>query len=385
MRGTLVVVAAVAMLGASCGGTRKTVPTHAAGPAPKLEGAHLRGPIPGEEVEGAYRDADGRPVDNVHRLLVIGEGDHRAVLLLGRRGDRPCVAAVPEARAENAPLDCFESFENPPLVVKLVVGGKNPRGTDWLAVLGVARAPTERVVLERQTAPLKAPLMTRSWRGFPWWAFGAMTERGNLGNELSAFDKSGEPVISSIDLGFSYNTPCQGNNEDVCGPKPPVGAWVEARDPVEEQSGSGEEDFEVAFAQPAVRRLLAGHRFFVDGAIAWQRCNGSALGSIVSLRIWPPVDFRGEIPILGETKENEDVSYRAGRAYVEAERVTAVWIYVDHQQRRVVGVELDAFDEAQDVDELPLARITKRDILKEPVPAGGPDDSSQCPKDEPGE
>jgi len=134
-----------------------------------------------------------------------------------------------------------------------------------------------------------------------------------------------------------------------------------------------------------VRRLLAGHTFFVDGAIAWQRCNGSALGSIVTLRIWPSVGFRGEIPILGETKKNEDVSYRTGRAYVEAEQVTAVWIYVDHEQRRVVGIELDAFDETQDVDELPLARITKQKMLEEPEPAGGPDDSSQCPKHEPGD
>ena len=374
-------VAAV-FLTTSCGsGTGRRAPAE---PAPKLQGVEIRGPIPGASVEGEFEDENGKPVSDVHRLIETGTGDRQVMLLLGRRHRTPCVGVVSSAEVERARLDCLAPYENPPLVVKLVVGGENPRGTDWLAVLGIARAPTERVVLERQTAPLKAPLITRSWRGFPWWAFGAMTESGNLGNQLSAFDKSGEPVVS-IDLGFSYNAPCQQNNEDVCGPKPPVGAWVEARDPVGEQSGAGEEDFGVAFAQSAVRRLLGGHRFFVDGAIAWQRCNGSALGSIVSLRIWPPVDFRGEIPILGETKENEDVSYRAGRAYVEAERVTAVWIYVDHQQRRVVGVELDAFDETQDVDELPLARITKREILKEPVPAGGPDDSSQCPKDEPGE
>jgi len=327
-----------------------------------------------------FRDERGRPVADVHRLLVIGEGDRRSILLLGRRRERPCVAAVPAA-SESTTLDCFESFENPPLVVKLVVGGKTRRGLDWLAVLGIARSPTARIVINRQTAPLKAPLTTRSWRGFGWWAFGAITTRGNLGNQFRAFDRDDQPIIN-IDLGFSYESPCIQNDEDVCGPNPPGGAWAEARDPVGAQSGAGDEDFDVAFGHPAVRRLLEGHTFFVDGAIAWQRCNGSDLGSIVSFRIWPPAGFRGEIPILGDTKDDEDVSYETGRAYVEAERITAVWVYVDHQRRRVVGVELDAFDETQEIDERPMVRIKKRELVEDPVPGGGPDDSSQCPENE---
>jgi hypothetical protein len=377
-------VLATALLTTSCGEARERAATSDSGPAPKLEGAHIRGPIPGEQVDGTYRDEKGRAVDDVHRLLVIGNGEHRAVLLLGRRGDRPCVAAVAAEKAEDAPLDCLESFENPPLVIRLVVGGETPRQTGWLAVLGIARAPTARVELDRQTAPLRAPLTTRSWPGFEWWGFGAMTERGNLGNQFGAFDAGGEPVIS-LDLGFSYNPPCLRSDEDVCGPKTPDKTWAESRDPVGALSGTGKEDFGTAFAHPAVRRLLAGHRFFVDGAILWQRCNGSTLGSIVSLRIWPPADFRGEIPILGDTKEGDDVSYREGLAYVEAERIAAVWVSVDQARNRVVGIDLDAFDESESDHERPKVRITKREILKEPVPAGGPDDSSQCPKDEPGE
>jgi hypothetical protein len=384
MRSTVVVVAVAGVLASSCGGERNPPAHPALGRAPKLEGLYLRGPIPGEHLEGAFRDEKGRAVADVHRLLVVGQEDRRAVLLLGRRGKTPCVAAVPPAKAEDAPLDCFESFENPPLVVKVVVGGRTPRGTDWLAVLGLARDPTARVVLDRQTAPLEASLETRSWRGFEWWAFGAMTVRGNLGNQFSAFDRKDEPVIS-LDLGFTYAPPCLRNDADVCGRRRPNQSWAEARDPVAEQSGGGTEDFDVAFAHPAVRRLLAGHTFFVDGAIAWQRCNGSALGSIVSVRIWPPVNFRGEIPTLGETREGEDVAYREGRAYVEAEGITAVWISVDHARQRVVGIELDAFDETDTDFEQPSVKISKREVLEEPVPAGGPDDSSQCPKEEPGD
>jgi hypothetical protein len=371
-------VLATALLTTSCGEARERAATSDSGPAPKLEGAHIRGPIPGEQVDGTYRDEKGRAVDDVHRLLVIGNGEHRAVLLLGRRGERPCVAAVPAEKAEDAPLDCLESFENPPLVIRLVVGGETPRQTGWLAVLGIARAPTARVELDRQTAPLRAPLTTRSWPGFEWWGFGAMTERGNLGNQFGAFDAGGEPVIS-LDLGFSYNPPCLRSDEDVCGPKTPDKTWAESRDPVGALSGTGKEDFGTAFAHPAVRRLLAGHRFFVDGADLWQRCNGSTLGSIVSLRIWPRVSFTGNVPYREYAKPGENVSYREGSAYVEAGGIASVWIWVDHARERVVGIEVDAFDDTALDEQPPQVRVRKFNVIHKPVPAGGPDDASQCP------
>jgi hypothetical protein len=378
------VLVTAALLTASCGSGPRTTAHSRAGPAPSLEGVELRGSIPGKKVEGRYRDEEGRAVIDVHRLLVVGAGDRRVALLLGRTRGTPCVGAVSETEVESARLDCFESFENPPLVVRVVVGGETRRRTDWLAVLVLARSPTARLVLESQKNLEKVPLTIRSWSGFAWHAFGAVTSRGALGNQLAAFDQNGEPVVR-VELSWSYNPPCLQNNEDVCGANRPSGPWAEVRDPVRNESGAGEEDLPIAFAHPAVRRLLAGQRFFVNATAAWDRCDGSPLGSIVSFRVWPPVSFRGEIPYHDYAKDGENVAYREGRAYVEAERIASVEAWVDHRRARVVGIELDAFDATEALEEQPRVRITKLDMIEKPAPAGGPDDADQCPKDEPGE
>jgi hypothetical protein len=79
------------------------------------------------------------------------------------------------------------------------------------------------------------------------------------------------------------------------------------------------------------------------------------------------------------------VAYREGRAYVEAERIASVEAWVDHRRARVVGIELDAFDDTEALEEQPKVRITKVDMIKGLAPAGGPDDADQCPEVEPGE
>jgi hypothetical protein len=369
-------LAAVLALTASCGnGTDR----HAAeaGPAPQLGGASLEGPFPGEALEGSFRDETGERVNDVHLLLSVGEGGRRAVLLVGRRGRRLCVSAVPSAQIETAQLDCLESYENPPLVVKVVAGGENRRRTDWLAVLGLTRAPIVRTEIDSQRNLEPLPLTVKSWRGFPWSAFAATSSRGALANELAALDDGNEAVVR-VPLSWSYNPPCLQENQDVCGPHDGGGQWAEGRDPIRDQSSRDDSDLTVAFAQPAVRRLLAGHRYFIGGTAEWLRCDGSHLGSQLSLRIWPRASFKGEIPYREYAKPGEDVSYREGRAYVEAEGIAPVWIWVDHARRRVVGIELDAFDESVD-DERTQAKITKFDVIEKPAPAGGPDDSSQCP------
>ena len=383
-RALVAVLVAAASLTASCGSGPRATTHSPTGPAPILEGVELRGSIPGEKVEGRYRDEEGRAVLDVHRLVVVGAEDRRVALLLGRRRGTPCVGAVSEVEVETARLDCFESFENPPLVVRVVVGGETRRRTDWLAVLGLARSPTARLVLASQRNLEKVPLTVRSWPGFEWQAFGAVTSRGALGNELAAFDRDGEPVVR-VELSWSYNPPCLQNNDDVCGAHPPPGPWTEARDPIRDESGGAEDDLRIAFADPAVRRLVAGRIYFINGEAGWERCDGSPLGSVASFRIWPPVSFRGEIPYHGYAKDGEDVAYREGRAYVEAERIASVEAWVDHRRARVVGIELDAFDDTEALEEQPKVRITKVDMIRGLAPAGGPDDADQCPEVEPGE
>jgi hypothetical protein len=96
------------------------------------------------------------------------------------------------------------------------------------------------------------------------------------------------------------------------------------------------------------------------------------------------VSFRGAIPFHDYAQDGEDVAYREGRAYVEAERVTSVEAWVDHARHRVVGIDLDAVDDTEGTLESQV-RINKFEWIDKPVPAGGPDDSSQCPEVEPGE
>jgi len=90
-RATLV---AAVLLSVSCGGAKRTT-SQPHGPAPTVQGVELRGPIPGDQISGNHVDEKGRSVTDVHALLTVGAGDRRSVLLLGRRQNRPCIAATP--------------------------------------------------------------------------------------------------------------------------------------------------------------------------------------------------------------------------------------------------------------------------------------------------
>jgi hypothetical protein len=99
------------------------------------------------------------------------------------------------------------------------------------------------------------------------------------------------------------------------------------------------------------------------------------------------VEFAGEVPVHEYADEDENFAYREGRAYMEAEDITTVEAWVDLARKRVVGIDVDAFDDTAfslEQDELP-AKITRRDELEEPKPAGSRDDASACPKHELGD
>ena len=205
-----------------------------------------------------------------------------------------------------------------------------------------------------------------------------LTRRGDLGNMLAARDRDRAAVVL-VELSWSYNPPCLQDNHDVCGAVPPPGSWSEPRHPVADASGADESAYPLVFAHPAVRRLAAGRRFFVNPAQGWERCDGSELGSVVSLRIWPPVSYEGEIPLHEYAREGEDVAYREGRAYVEADRVTSIEVWVDRRRKRVVGIDLDAFDATESLEEQSKVEIETWDVTDAPEPAGGKDDAGQCP------
>ena len=198
-----------------------------------------------------------------------------------------------------------------------------------------------------------------------------MSEHGNLANTLLVTDETEEPV-TALDLAWAYDAARS------------TGPWAEVRDPIAEASGADTTSHRIVFEHPAVRRLVAGHTFTINPTSGWVACDERSLGAVVSVRFSPAVEFEGEIPIHEYADEDEDVAYREGRAYVGAEDVTTVEAWVDLNRRRVVGIELDAFDDVSTLggdDDTP-AQIHRRDVVEEPKPAGGPDDADACPKHE---
>jgi hypothetical protein len=373
-------LASLVLLAAACGGEDSSE-RRSTGPAPHFDPVEIRGPLPGKLAEGVFRDEKGRPLSEVHELLFAETGRLRVELLLGRQGGVPCIGAR-LADARGAELDCFERWENPPLVARVVVGGETRRRTDWLAVLGLTQKPTSRLVLQPQAGNATA-LTLRAWPGFPWRAFATITEAGNLGNMLVAHDTDGD-LVAQVELSFAYNPPCLQRNEDVCAHRPPIpGPWNETRDPVQAASGTGHAASEFVFEHPAIRRLAAGRTFFVNPTAMWQKCNGQPLGAHMSLRFSPATTFEGEIPIHAYAEEGEDVAYQEGRARVEAEGIKAVDVWVDLNRRRVVGIDLEAFNAyVMSENEEVSTEINEWNVLEEPKPAGGHDDGDACPKHE---
>lgn len=137
---------------------------------------------------------------------------------------------------------------------------------------------------------------------------------------------------------------------------------------------------ETAFADGSVRRLAAGKTYVIAPTSGWYACSGRSLGAVVLLRFHPPASFAGEIPIHEYAGDDEPFAYREGRSYVEAEGITAVEVWIDKARRRVVGVDLRAFDPFVFEDEAPTADVEEYDELEEPKPAGGPDDPDACPE-----
>lgn len=337
-------------------------------PAPQLNALRVDGPIPGPRLDGRFVDEEGRPVSDVHELAAVGAGRRRTTLLFGQREGVPCIGAVaPDAEPR---LDCLERWENPPFLARVVIGGDIRARSDWFAVVGVLRAPAAAVSMQPQSGNARR-LELQSWPRFAWRSFAAMTEHGNFANTLLASDRAGK-AVTELEVSWAYDAARS------------VGPWAEVRDPIEWASGADKTSHPIVFEHPAVRRLVAGHTFAINPTSGWEACDGRSLGAVVAMRFHPPVAFEGAIPIHDYAREDEDVAYREGRAYVEAENVTTVEAWVDLQRRRVVGIDLDAFDETgylQGEDETP-AKIKRRDVVEEPKPAGGPDDAAACPKHE---
>jgi hypothetical protein len=325
----------------------------------------VKGSIPGPLAKGSFTDESGRRVEEVHELASVGAGRRRAVLLFGHRNGVPCVGAnAPDA---SPAMDCLEEWENPPAVARLVVGGDRKARTDWLAVVGVIKAPVASISMRRQTGEPE-PVEVRVTPKFEWRSFAVMTQHGNLANSLLLADSSGR-AVAKIDPSWAYDASLA------------QGPWAEVRDPVAAASGADSALHGLVFEHSAIRRLLGGRTFMILPSAGWIACDGRSLGAVVAFRIFPPASFEGEIPFREYANEGENVAYREGRMYVEAENITTVEVWVDAARRHVVAIDLAALDDTTLDDDGDAAPDIKAwEVIEEPKPAGGPDDADACPE-----
>jgi len=335
------------------------------------------GEAPGPRVAGTFHDAQGHTFADVHELISVGTGSSRSALLLARSpAGVPCLGVQTSSLEPH--LDCLQKWDRSPLFVRVAAGGSNRRSTDWIAVLGWAGQDVADLEVETQRNFLPARLEWRSYPGLPWRAFAAITERGAPANTLVATGTRGD-LVATIDLGWAYNPPCQPLNDDICTDAEALGTWAEARDPVSDASGTGERDVakQIAFDDEAVRRLVQQHGFTFGPTASWYTCTGREIGAVVSLRFYPAVSFAGEIPVHAFADEGEPAAYRSGRAYVEADGIDAVEIWIDSSRGRVAGIDVEAFD-FMALEDWPTVRVERMDVTQELRPAGT-DDPAQCP------
>jgi hypothetical protein len=350
---------------AGCGDARQAP---AAGPtttAREIEPLRLPdAAIPGTPQPGAFVSEDGRPVMDVTSMARGGAPGYEFQVLLGRGPDSvPCfaVAAVEKPSRE---LHCFEAWERPSFVVRAVATKKG------FGVAGIADDQISRVALTRQTGN-NTNVELVGTAAYPWRAFTRLTPQSNMANELVAYDADDEPV-DSVEVSWAYSDGCDETSE--CGAQPTVGD-VEVRDPIALASGtSGEKELAIAFADPAVRQLAAGHSYTVTPIARWDSCLGDVIGAVITLVFHPPMSFSGEIPVNKYPEEGDGRAYRTGRAHAEGDGITAVDIAVDTKAAKVVGIDLQAFDKTSRDDESPAQ--VDLDMLKEPTPAGPVDDMS---------
>ena len=282
------------------------------------------------------------------------------------------VVAGRGARGEH----CRGAWDHAPVVLRVVAGGANHKREDWLAVVGLVRSPVARVVVEQQAGDRPAvPLRRRG--SFGWRAFALWTGAGNRANSVHAYDARGRELWAT-EVSWSYNPPCMPENDDICGDHPPPGPWTEVRDPVADQSGAPDPERlqRIAFAHPAVRRLVAGREFFVDPLWGWQKCNDETIGGGLSLWFPYAISFDGTIPVE-ETRDNARVAYFAGHAHARARHVRGVDVWVDLNAGRVVGVDLSGLQQESREDEVGSAHVDL-ETIGELRPGGGPD--AECPE-----
>jgi hypothetical protein len=327
-----------------------TVP--AQGPALKVEQLPP-GPLPGKLVHGRFRGPGGERIGEASRLISTGHGYGRTALLAERGRSGQLCLAVAVGSTRRASFKCLASWDHPPLIARVGIGGRRRDTVGWIALVGVARVGTvNRVAAETQRGN-QAAVRLRGWAGFPWAAFAGLTRHGDLATEVGPHNAAGQ-VLQRIDLGYAYDSPCPNYGlvapvarpkaKRICKGAPRLERWAAARDPVVARQAPiingayGTRAERLAFDHPIVRRFVAGQPFAVDGVALWTSCDQRRLGAVVDVVLTTPVDFEADLPVVGGSARTK-TAYEEAVAHFRVRNMTTFWVKVDLNRGRVVSID----------------------------------------------
>jgi hypothetical protein len=237
-------------------------------------------------------------------------------------------------------------------------GGGKGMDVDWGGEVGLVAPDVTRVEADGKPLPLRPAPHLPGWRVF---ALGGSTQPSS---DLVAY--AGNRQLLQ-DTGLWINPDGQG-----CDCTRNASGWSGTHAYVPEQErGTDAHSLDVALALPAVSKILDEHGpAWIDLPTGWGNCTGQAIGQVADFRLWNEATFFATLPFQDPAVSGSHSAYMTGVHKVLARHSNELQVWVDTNTWRVVGVET-AFEHGL---EIPLGTV------EQPVPGGGHDDPSQCPR-----
>jgi hypothetical protein len=299
------------------------------------------------------------PADPQSARLVAatGTGAHRLALWSARNADGDICPGW-RLGAGDAPtaFHCQRrGLERPVLWVQ--GGGGKGENVDWGGDVGLVAPGVTRVEADGKPLRLRPAPNLPGWRVF---ATGGPTQPAS---DLAAYGM--RQLLE--DTGLWINPEGQG-----CDCSKTAAGWSGTYAYVPEQEhGTDAHALDVALAVPEVSKILDEHGpAWIDLPMGWGKCTGGTIGQAAELKLWNEATFSATLPFEEPAVSGTHSAYMTGVHKVFTRHSTELQVWIDTHTWRVVGVDT-AFEHGI---EIPLGTLTR------PVPGGGYDDPSQCPK-----
>ena len=291
-------------------------------------------------------------------VAATGSGAHRLALWAARNsaGD---ICPGWRLGGSGAPtsLHCQRrGLERPVLWVQ--GGGGKGTNVDWGGEVGLVAPGVTHVEADGKPLPLRPAPHLPGWRVF---AHGGSTQPSS---DLVAY--TGDRQLLQ-DTGLWINPDGQG-----CDCTRNASGWSGTHAYVPEQErGTDAHSLDVALALPAVSKILDDHGpGWIDLPTRWGNCTGQTIGQAADFKLWNEATFTATLPFENPAVSGTHSAYMTGVHKVFTRHSNELQVWVDTHMWRVVGVET-AFLHGL---EIPLGTV------EQPVPGGGYDDPSQCPR-----